>query len=939
LTQGLRRAERGFRLRLLCIFSALLLPWLYYVINYTNTAEKYLAPVQALLAVIGALTLYWFPLRRRTPMFIALVSLLFLLFFNLQWGLLEYGIPKSLNHAFDRWRLESGWRREWFDVFSYPPQKPSSVFVDKTVAETIARRSEQEGTVPRVMVLCNTKKFDGFLFSPYLRARFPSASASVAGGGPWLPNLVLFYDYLISENGESLRADTENLSYEEDNILRFTRFLDNPPTWFLQTHRYLGTFSRPGGDLHLFQRTQPITPFEIAEWMGMIVHKVEESEIPWNQIRYVWGTLRNETFEKRAALLQSWFRLKDPAAFAALLQSYSQNPGEWRPYEKYALALSAGRAKRPDLARELMREIVPLGATCSWAAALKLGQWALAENRLDEAARWLNTAWDLNWLGEPILENLADTSRRLGQTAQADGYQDLRPIIQKLYFYGHLPYWHLQAAECLRKAGLLERAAAFAARAYHTSYDPNLEQVYAQIYEQQRAVPFDPAAINRIPLSESRSFWAYSVHHPTPPFPLDRGKTFRGWTLMKGGYGLEMSYTLSGDQPETVTLELAGKSYDRLPLSPTGDKPQTVRLQVVVDVPASEISLVPDASWSKVMVHSLWVEWMKDRKSVAPAKNRSDSLKGKEIAEPAVASAAPRVESIVKFWEFDKENDWEGWYPQKGIQNLSISAGSLAADTMEFQPTLVLSGLNLPADRLYRFRMRIRTVPFNLPQSYLFLTTKQNRRIGPIMIPNNYPWWMMKTREAALTGLFAPGEILKTIELIPTQFNDRIRIDRIELTESAESDRLGEDRSLPAPLLFRWDVSPHGNLTAFRPNDQMMKPEFTQGRLVSVSTQNDPILLASGLELPTDSLLNFRVKMMNSTDAAAQVFFYTKNNRWVGPLDLPSPAASQEMAVRKVPLNGFFLPSEKIAAIRFDPTFRPNDRFGIEWIELIGFPH
>ena len=365
-----RNRDERIRVFFFALVLTLFVPWLYFIFNYHNLAQKYLLPVQPVVAVIASHFLLYTRGRMKTIVLSILCGLLVLISIHTQWGISLFE-TRSPETAMGIWlKPESG-------ICTYPSSRPRKIDIpNQALAETITERAKPLPRSLRVLTVPNIDGFSWFTFSVWLDAQHPG-SRSFGVSKYRIVLDTIFHEFLITKRGqahdEMIHRDILD-PFRHDTTNRLTRLLEQPPDWFLNSHRLVRRypFMEEQDSITLYERIRPLDGMEASEAIGFFADEIIQNEILWEQIEIIWRHLHDPARNKRAKHFHAALHGGDRDTGEALIHDYAQPGGSWYPYEGYAVAILAKRYGQTALAQEIFHALARSEFSCSEAAARQL---------------------------------------------------------------------------------------------------------------------------------------------------------------------------------------------------------------------------------------------------------------------------------------------------------------------------------------------------------------------------------------------------------------------------------------------------------------------------------------------------------------------------------------------------------------------------------------
>lgn len=455
LANNRNRSHSSGKWLLRMIALSLFLFWLFFVIQYKNTPQKYLLPLQPLLAVLAGASIAIVPSSIQKKAFGAAALVLTAILIHNQWGFPRLLSPKNPPV------LSGFWVEQQTPLWIYDPHPPKKCFLSH---EAIARRIEETWESPqdeiRVYVLPRLPEFSYFTLSVWLSREIPRSTCVGISYSNCLTDY-LFHDFLIASQGPVLdekRSREWFRLFETNAALKLARALDSPPPSFQSSHERIERFLyRNSIPITLYKRTQPVSIQEAADSMAFFAEEIVQSNL-WKQIEAIWRRLNHLPGEARIHTFFLAIRKNHAPSILRLLQSSDEEIAAWLPYERYLLAVLARKQNHADRARQLFQEIAYAKIPGSSDAAVRLAEMELDTQQTDSAIRWLFQALSLNLYNQRIPQLLAQAFERRGDEDRAKCFQILEEITEKIVFRNDRPEWFAEADRLLTDAGFSEQA-------------------------------------------------------------------------------------------------------------------------------------------------------------------------------------------------------------------------------------------------------------------------------------------------------------------------------------------------------------------------------------------------------------------------------------------------------------------------------------------------
>ncbi|MBN2328446.1 MAG: glycosyltransferase family 39 protein [Candidatus Omnitrophica bacterium] len=362
-----RKGESSQRAAGMLLGLSLLTPWLFFVINDHNLAEKYLLPVQPILAVLAGFSIVRLRPVWRFRAALGVFVLFLLIVLHGQWGFFGSGRNAPPLIQSDLWlKPQTGMTR-------FPIRTPRrEEFPHRTIAQTIALQYGGKSKPPKVMTIPNLPFFNAFHLSVWLQAEIPKAESLGVSRYRIILDL-LFHDFLIASSGAA-HGEIEHRDrvdpYRYETTTRLAQWYESSPAWLMENHRLINQYDDPYDEsvLNVFERSGPVKKEEAVEIIGLFAEEIVQYDFMWDQIAIVWKRLKESVLEERAKAFQEALFYGGEQTAEQLFESYEEGRIDLFPYEQYALAVKAGQHRRMPLMQNLIHSIVNKKTTCAAAA-------------------------------------------------------------------------------------------------------------------------------------------------------------------------------------------------------------------------------------------------------------------------------------------------------------------------------------------------------------------------------------------------------------------------------------------------------------------------------------------------------------------------------------------------------------------------------------------
>ncbi len=432
------------------LFLSLLFFWLYFSIQYKNLPQKYILPLQPILAVLAGGVTWGIPHRIKHAVWVGISFLFVLIFINNQW---EY--PAWIS-AYPKTAIPGPWLERQTGLWIYDPRTPQKAFFSHAeLVRDIASSTPSPDRETRIMVVPRLRDFSFFTLSVWLQSKFLRME-SIGFSSPQNFSDLIVHDYLVTSRGQVLDGKNRKdrmQSFEYDATLKLARILESEPDCFASTHRLIGQYLyRNSVPVYLYRRISPVTSREISDWIGYFIDDVIRYPL-WDESAFLWKRLGDMTHVERLRLMQSAWSKNDPHAVQRLIQSDKEGLVGWEPYERYVLGTLFLRENRTDRGVVLLQEIANSSSSCAFSAAKTLANYFQKIDRDLESMPWFEHAGKLNLYDSQIFAGLALAKERSGHLDQVDPIRKLQDLTEQLTFRSDQPELMLDASLILRKLG------------------------------------------------------------------------------------------------------------------------------------------------------------------------------------------------------------------------------------------------------------------------------------------------------------------------------------------------------------------------------------------------------------------------------------------------------------------------------------------------------
>lgn len=318
------------------ILSSILFYWLFFALNTSNLPQKYLLPLQPIIALLLGLMLVQVP-RWFT-----------------NWGWLPVLAALGIVYAYNQWGFfvksqtvfEGGHSQQWLEpqtgFFEYPKRPPLNLNVPlKAISADIAEAHGDAKDSVFVTTIPWLDRFSSFDLRVWLNMYYSMVESKGITKYSVIYNL-LFHDFIITSSGPSHREMTHRDRvdpYRYNNTLVISRSLLHEPDWFKESHKLLNTYEYKdrGEILRLYQRTKPVDENEVQYVAGLLTEGLLPHPYYFDQMELLWGELGNAEMLNRSQLLKQAYLNGENKAIEQLTNLLKENALDLFPYERLAL--------------------------------------------------------------------------------------------------------------------------------------------------------------------------------------------------------------------------------------------------------------------------------------------------------------------------------------------------------------------------------------------------------------------------------------------------------------------------------------------------------------------------------------------------------------------------------------------------------------------------
>lgn len=327
---------------LVLIASSVCLFWLCFAINTNNVPQKYLLPLQPLIALLAGLLLVGIPQWMSKWVWISV-----LLVFGGVMAYNQWGVFSAQNDMYEGEKSPE-WLEPQTGFFQYPKRPPRMFNLPlKSISANIASTVKNRMQPLAVTTIPWLDRFNSFDLSVWLTTHFHSVHSNGINKYQSIPNL-LFHDFIITSSGPSHREMTHADfidPYRFNATVLISQTLRFEPEWFMQSHRLLNTYEYKdrGEIIRLYERTKPVDDNEVKYVIGMMIEGLLPQSYFWDQLEVVWGTIQNGELLERSSWFKNAYLQNDSASIQNLTKSFKRDANQWFPYERMMLYRLSGQ--------------------------------------------------------------------------------------------------------------------------------------------------------------------------------------------------------------------------------------------------------------------------------------------------------------------------------------------------------------------------------------------------------------------------------------------------------------------------------------------------------------------------------------------------------------------------------------------------------------------
>lgn len=335
-TFGFRQSDKKNRMVLWSLFLSGFIFWLYFVLNPTNLPQKYLLPLQPLVAVGVGLFCIGIPAGLTRYAVIVLVCLFTGVHIYQDWGgLAGKAALYEGKHSQQYLEPQTGF-------FEYPLRPPRKFNLPhREITEGISQTLAENERPVRVFVLPWLQRFNSFFISVW----FNTAIKEVTTTGVTKYNIIfemLMHDYIVTSTGpahrEMVHRDRMD-PYRFNATIMLARALVSEPEWFMESHKFIDDYAYEdrGNIIRLYQRTKPVSVEETQMVTGLMIEGLLPHPYFFDQMDVVWGKLGNTEMMNRNQQLQNAFLSGETGALEELTTTFKLNAQTLYPFERMAI--------------------------------------------------------------------------------------------------------------------------------------------------------------------------------------------------------------------------------------------------------------------------------------------------------------------------------------------------------------------------------------------------------------------------------------------------------------------------------------------------------------------------------------------------------------------------------------------------------------------------
>lgn len=276
-------------------------------------------------------------------------------------------------------------------------------------------------------------------------------------------------------------------------------------------------------------------------------------------------------------------------------------------------------------------------------------------------------------------------------------------------------------------------------------------------------------------------------------------------------------------------------------------------------------------------------------------------------------------------WDFDKNDDLEGWQAQNQLDSLQTRNESLITKSTGNDPFMVSPTISVDSAAYSHIEIRMKVSDGNTAGIYFSTNSEsghdETKAVHfPITGDGQFHTYILDMSKVKKWS----GKITQ-IRFDPTNAQADIEIDYIHILSSA----------MPT-ISPAWDFNQNGDSEGWKAQNQFDPLQISAGSLFTKSTGSDPFMVSSAIRLDASAFSHIEIRMKISAGNTADIYFITN-----------SESRYDESKVLHFPLSGvgqfqiYILDMSKvkkwsgeITQIRFDPTNAQAD-IEIDYIHIL----
>jgi hypothetical protein len=333
---GIRRINKNIIAIGISIILSGLIFWLYFAVNPSNIPQKYILPLQPLIAVAAGLLCMGIPAGLQRYAVAILVCVFAGVHCYQDWGF--FAVKSTLyegNHSQEFLEPQTGF-------FEYPVRPPRNFNLPhKELSKDIQTALGGDERPVKVFVLPWLQRFNSFFISVWLNTTIKDVTTT--GVTKYnIINEMLSHDFIVTSTGpahsEMIHRDRMD-SYRYDTTIMIARTLATEPDWFMDSHRFIQDYSYKdeGNIIRLYERTKPQSAEEAQYVIGLLIDGLLQQPSLWEQINITWRILGNDRHLHRSHLFSRIYGDPQSPSVQELSVLFKDQVLDWYPYERYAL--------------------------------------------------------------------------------------------------------------------------------------------------------------------------------------------------------------------------------------------------------------------------------------------------------------------------------------------------------------------------------------------------------------------------------------------------------------------------------------------------------------------------------------------------------------------------------------------------------------------------